>query len=362
MKWSLYRRYDWGIVAAVLVLMAFGILAIYSVDLSRSSGAFLNFQKQIIFACLGIAVLLTAPLFNWRLVQYQSRWIYLAGLATLVGVLFFGTVINGARGWFNFGGISFQPVEFAKIALIIALAKYFSNQGYIPNWGITIKGFTLLAIYLIPVVLQPDMGGASILAAIWLGTLLMMRLPKKIIITLGIGAVTLAMVGWSFVLRDYQKDRILTFLDPTRDPRGRGYNITQSIVAVGAGGMFGRGLGAGSQSQLHFLPEAHTDFIFAVLSEELGFIAGTIIISCYVFIMYRLTRISHGIRDNFSLFFIAGTQILIGAQAFINIGMNIGVLPVTGLPLPLVSYGGSALLATCLLLGIVQSIKVRSAS
>lgn len=361
MKLSIFRRYDWGILGAVLVLMAFGILAIYSVDLSRSNGGFLNFQKQTIFACLGVIVMLIAPLFNWRLIQYQSRWIYLVGLVFLVAVLFFGTVINGARGWFNFGGVSFQPVEFAKIALIIALAKYFSNQGYIPDWSITIKGFVLLAVYMIPVILQPDMGGASILAAIWLGTLLMMKLPRRIIITLGVSALALAAIGWSFVLKDYQKDRILTFLDPARDPRGRGYNITQSIVAVGSGGVFGRGLGDGSQSQLHFLPEAHTDFIFAVLSEELGFIAGTIIIGCYAFLIYRLTLVSHELRDNFSLFFIAGTQIFIGVQALINIGMNIGVLPVTGLPLPLVSYGGSSMLAICILLGIIQSMKVRSA-
>lgn len=361
MKLSIYKRYDWGVLGAVLVLMAFGILAIYSVDLSRSTGGFWNFQKQTMFACLGVLVMLVAPLFNWRLIQYQSRWIYLVSLALLVGVLFFGSTINGARGWFNLGGISFQPVELAKIALIIALAKYFSNQGYIPDWGITIKGFVLLLVYMIPVVMQPDMGGASILAAIWLGTLLLMKLPKRIIITLGISALAVAAIGWSFVLKDYQKDRLLTFLDPGRDPRGRGYNITQSIVAVGAGGAFGRGLGGGSQSQLHFLPEAHTDFIFAVVSEELGFIAGTIIIGCYVFLIYRLTRIAHGLRDNFSLFFIAGTQILIGTQAIINIGMNIGVLPVTGLPLPLVSYGGSSLLSICLLLGIIQSIKVRSA-
>lgn len=360
MKLSIFRRYDWGILGAILVLMAFGVLSIYSVDLSRSSGGFLNFQKQTVFSILGVLVLLLAPLFNWRLIQYRSRWIYIGGLLLLIAVLFFGTTINGARGWFNFGGVSFQPVEFAKIALIIALAKYFSNQGYIPDWSITIKGFVLLAIYMIPVVLQPDMGGAALLGTIWLGTLLMMKLPKRIILTLGVSAIAIAAIAWTVVLKDYQKDRIFTFLDPARDPRGRGYNITQSIVAVGAGGVFGRGIGGGSQSQLHFLPEAHTDFIFAVVSEELGFIAGVIIIGCYIFLIYRLTRIAQDVRDNFSLFFIAGTQILIGTQAFINIGMNIGVLPVTGVPLPLVSYGGSSLLSTCLLLGIAESIRVRS--
>lgn len=361
MKLSIYRRYDWGIFSAVLVLLGFGILAIYSVDLSRSTGGFLNFQKQTVFACLGISVLLGAPLINWRFIQYQSRWIYIAGLLLLIAVLFFGTTVNGARGWFNFGGVSFQPVEFAKIALIIALAKYLSNQGFIPEWNITLKGLTLLGLYLIPVIMQPDMGGAAILGIIWLGMLLMMKLPKRIIITLGVSAIAVAMIGWSFVLKDYQKDRLLTFLDPARDPRGRGYNITQSIVAVGAGGMFGRGLGGGSQSQLHFLPESHTDFIFAVISEELGFIAGAIIIGCYVFILYRLTQIARSLRDNFALFFVVGAQMFIGVQALVNIGMNIGVLPVTGLPLPLVSYGGSSLLAICIVLGLVQSIKTRSA-
>ncbi len=358
MNLSIYRRYDWGIFAVAISLMVFGILAIYSIDLSRAAHGFLNYQKQIIFAALGSIILLAAPLFNWRVVQYQSRLIYLIGLVLLVLVLFFGDTRHGATGWFNLGIVSLQPAELAKLALIIALAKYLSNQGYIPDWRIAGEGMTLVVFYLLPLLAQPDLGGASILAAVGVGMLLMMRLPKRILIIMATIMIALGTIGWLGVLKPYQKDRILTFLDPARDPRGRGYNITQSIVAVGAGGVFGKGLGAGSQGQLHFLPEAHTDFIFAVISEELGFVAGVTIIACYAFLLYRLHRIAKSTRDNFALFVIAGTQILIAVQMIVNIGMNIGLLPVTGLPLPLISYGGSSMIATTAAIGLIESMKV----
>lgn len=362
MTFTFFRRFDWILFFTVVALIAFGIVAIWSVDLSRNPESLINFKKQIIFALSGIVLLLAAPFFDWRIIKNISRHLYVAGFFLLLAVLFFGQTHHGATGWFNAGGFNIQPVEIAKITLILALARYFSYHGFIPNWKIAIKGVFLLTVYLIPVLLQPDFGGAAILFAIWLGMTLMLKFPKKILIYLCVALVVTSTFTWFVVLKDYQRNRIITFVQPGSDPKGSGYNITQSIVAIGAGGLTGRGLGAGSQSQLRFLPEAHTDFIFAVLGEELGFIGTTTVIISFIIILMRLTQLTHTLRDNFALFVILGTELMIASEALVNIGMNIGLLPVTGLPLPLVSYGGSALISTCFLLAIAQSIRIRSAT
>ncbi len=359
---SAYRRFDWILFTAVAVLIAFGLLAIWSVDLSRDPTGLLNFKKQIAFGSAGILILLLAPLFDWRIAKHASRLLYIIGFLLLVAVLIAGQTRRGATGWFALGGITLQPIELAKITLILALAHYFSNRGFIPDWKIAVKSAFLLFLYLVPTILQPDFGGAMVLFVIWLGMFLMVRLPRKFLVSISIALMIVGALTWTLVLKDYQRGRVVTFLNPTHDPKGRGYNITQSIVAVGSGGLLGRGLGEGSQSQLRFLPEAHTDFIFAVLGEELGLIGASVILITFAVLISRLTLLSHHLRDNFALFVVAGIELMIGIEALINMGMNLGVLPVTGLPLPLVSYGGSALIATCLALALTQSIRVRSAS
>lgn len=355
-----YRRYDWLLSGAVFALLALGLLGLWSIDLSRNPDTLTIFKKQLLFACVGAFILLLAPFFDWRLIKNASRPLYLIGFFLLVAVLIAGQTRRGATGWFAIGSFTFQPIEFAKLTLIAALAFYFSKRGFIPDWKLAVKSAFLLALYLIPALLQPDFGGAMVLAMIWLGMFLMVSLPKKFLVSMAGIFLVLSALTWTLVLKDYQRGRLLSFINPTRDPKGSSYNITQSIVAVGAGGITGRGLGAGSQGQLRFLPEAHTDFIFAVLGEELGFIGAALVLAAYGALLFALMRISHRLRDNFALFFVAGTMMMIGFQALVNLGMNVGVLPITGLPLPLVSYGGSALISTTILLAIVQSIRVRS--
>ena len=212
---------------------------------------------------------------------------------------------------------------------------------------------------IILVLLQPDIGSALILVSIFLGMLFFAKVKRSYVIFIIILLIVVIAASWLFVLKDYQKERVLTFFDPSRDPWGSGYNITQSIIAVGSGNLFGRGLGLGPQSRLDFLPAQETDFIFAVIAEELGFVGSILIVAFFIFLLYRLIKIGKLARDDFGLFVASGIALYIFIQTFINIGMNIGLVPIAGVPLPLMSYGGSSLLTSLAAIGILQSIFIR---
>lgn len=356
---TIFRRMDWFLFLSAFVLAGLGLVAIWSVDLAQDPENFLNFKKQLIFIGVGTVFALAGAIFDYRALRSMSRALYVLGAILLVAVVIFGTTIRGTRGWFQIGGFTLQPVEFAKILLIVALAKYLSVKAHVIDWKVLAGVGVLLGIYAGLVMLQPDFGSALVLIAIAAGMLILTRVPRRYIVIGVIAALTIAVLGWSFFLRDYQKARLISVFNPESDPFGRGYNIRQSVIAVGAGGMFGRGLGEGSQSQLRFLPEAQTDFIFAVLAEQLGFLIVVIILTAYGIILWRLVKISKRTTDGFALFCIAGFFMVVLVQMIFNIGMNIGVLPIVGLPLPFVSLGGSALLANFVMLGIVESIRVR---
>lgn len=352
------RRIDWLIFLSVLVLTGLGLLAIWSVDLSRDP-EFLNFKKQLVFAAVGLVLAVVLTLMDWRALRALARPAYILGALLLVAVLVFGQVVRGTRGWFGLGNWTFQPVELAKILLLLGLAKYFSVKAQVVDFKVLSGSLALTALYVGLVVLQPDLGSALLLVALWVGLLCFTKIRKPHVLAFVALTAVVALGSWFFVLKDYQKDRITSFLNPEADPFGRGYNIRQSVIAVGAGGVFGRGLGEGSQSQLRFLPEAHTDFVFAVLAEQLGLVVVLILLGAYGVLMWRLVALTQGVQDGFALFVLAGVATLWLTQIVFNIGMNMGLLPIAGLPLPFVSYGGSALLANFILLGVVQSIKVR---
>lgn len=356
---TIFRRMDWFLFLSTIVLSGLGLLAIWSVDLAQDPENFLNFKKQLIFVGAGIALAILGAILDYRALRSMSRVLYVLGAILLVAVVIFGTTIRGTRGWFQFGGFTLQPVEFAKILLIVALAKYLSVKAHVIDLKVLAGVGVLLGVYAGLVMLQPDFGSALVLIAIAVGMLILTRVPRRYIIIGIVAALIIAVLGWSFFLRDYQKARLISVINPESDPFGRGYNIRQSVIAVGAGGIWGRGLGEGSQSQLRFLPEAQTDFIFAVLAEQLGFLIVVIILTAYGVILWRLVKISKRTTDGFALFCIAGFFMVIVVQMVFNIGMNIGVLPIVGLPLPFVSLGGSALLANFIMLGIVESIRVR---
>lgn len=354
-----WRGFDWSLVAAVFLLCAIGFAAIYSVDLSRGS-VLIYSKKQLMAFCLGVILLFFTGFYAPTFFKSYAKWFYLGSLLLLVAVLILGRNIRGTTGWFSIAGFSLQPVEYAKVALILMLSYVASNFGRRFEKPLFFFGTGFIALAPIALTLaQPDLGSAILLGLIWFGMMWVMGAKKIFMFLLVLILTAVSVLSWFYLLVPYQKDRIYTFLDPTRDPLGSGYNTIQSVIAVGSGGIFGRGLGFGSQSQLRFLPETQTDFVFSVIGEELGLAGIIVVLFLFALIFYRLYRLACRAQDDFSAYAAMGLAILIFSQFFINVGANIGLLPVTGVTLPFVSYGGSSLTANMLLVGIIISLNKR---
>ncbi len=358
---KLLTQFDWLLFGAVVALVLLGVMIIYSTGIINEGGpAYAG--RQLLFAGVGIPLLLLVSLINYEILRRWVWVLYMAICSVLVAVLFFGKLVRGTRSWFEIGGFSLQPSEFAKVVIIIVLAQYFSvyaKEMYRFRHIVVSGVLTLIPIAL--VVIQPDLGSALIIAAIWGGMLLVAGIKKTHLAVLGASGFALAAIAWLVFLRPYQKDRIMTFLRPQDDPLGQGYNVIQSTIAVGSGGWFGKGLGHGSQSQLNFLPEQHTDFVFAVLAEELGFVGAAALLGLFGFVLWRISRSAQLARSNFGFFIGIGVLVMLVAQILINVGMNMGIMPVAGIPLPLVSYGGSSMIASLIALGLVESVAIRRA-
>lgn len=330
---------------------------IYSNTLESSGNLFL---RQAIFALLGLAGMFALAFYDYRNLRRATPWIYLFVVSTLLAVWWVAPVIRGSARWIDLGFFRFQPAEFAKLAMVIITAKVLDQQGEkIRNFRYVLLSLAYVVVPVALVLIEPDLGSALVIFFTWLGMLTFSKINKKHLVSLFVCLLILAVLAWFTFLHDYQKQRIYSFVSPTADPQGQGYNVLQSIIAVGSGGYFGRGLGRGLQSQLKFLPERQTDFIFASTAEELGFIGSMLVLGLFFLIFWRLIKTMSSARDNFGAYLSLGMFFMLLIQVLINIGMNLGVLPVTGIPLPLVSYGGSSLLTTFLALGIVQSIVAR---
>lgn len=357
--WNRVRSLDWLLNLAIFTLMLIGFSAIYSVALSQEHGDFSTVKKQAVAAVIGLVVFVWIASSNYRLLRNYAKVFYVVGCALLVAVLLFGSTIRGTTGWFKIFGFQFQPVEFMKITLIITLAAYFCRfSGKLAGIRQIIVSALITAVPVFFTMMQPDFGSAVMLMSIWGVLLLFAGLQKRHILALVGCFLVLGVLSWQFFLVDYQKSRIMTFLQPTADPLGQGYNVNQAIIAVGSGGWIGRGLGFGSQSQLKFLPESQTDFIFAVIAEELGFVGVCIVFFAFGLLFFRLYRQAAETTDDFTGYMIVGVATLMFVQFFVNAGMNVGMLPVTGLGLPLVSYGGSSLIVMLSMLGLVQSAAI----
>ena len=353
--YTLYR-FDWLLILAVLLLSAISFSAIYSIDLSRSGG--LTFIPiQLIALGLGVGAMVVLGSFHVTFYQAAARLSYLGALLLLVLVLFFGVTVRGTTGWFDFGPIAFQPSEFAKVCLIIFLgytiarsARRTKHLRFLVQTGLP------TALYVGLVLLQPDLGSALVISGIWFVSLLFAGVPKRFIIGILLLGLVAFGVGWNTFFAEYQKDRIRTFLAPEADALGSGYNVTQSLIAIGSGGLYGRGLGFGSQSQLHFLPEAQTDFIFSVIAEELGFLGAVLMLVLYILIFWRLIRIAGRSPEDFGAYMVSGIAAMLLLQIVFNVGAATALLPVTGLTLPFMSYGGSSLVINFVLIGLAQSV------
>lgn len=354
MKVKSLQHIDWLMVAATVPIFLGGLATMTSFGTSAGF-----FDKQLLWIILGITVMIGVSRIDMRFLR-DSRYVtlfYAIALSFLVMVLFLGKTVKGAKSWFSLGFFSFQPTDIVKLLVIAVLAKYFSRRHVeIAN----IKHLLISAVYvLLPIgliMLQPDFGSAMVIAGLWLGMALVAGISKKhIAIVFGIG-IAAFLLGWFVLFKPYQKDRIMTFINPTANIRGSGYNAYQSVIAVGSGGVLGKGVGYGTQSRLSYLPEYQTDFVFAAFAEEWGFVGALIVLLCFAILLWRL--VVHAVRgaSNFETLFCVGYALLLFGHIVVNVGMNIGIMPVTGIPLPFMSYGGSHILGECLGLGIVMSM------
>ncbi len=366
MSWStLLKHFDWPLLGAVLVLFSFGLTALWGLSFTQAIPVSL-FIRQLIWGGLAISIIVLVGGIDYRLLRDEGRVVltfYLLGISALVLLVLAGSRVRGATSWFQLPFATIEPIEFAKIILVILLAKYFSSR-HIELYGlrhIIISGcYAFIPAFL--AMLQPDLGSAIVVLAVWFGFITLSGIRFRHFLLLCAVALLTSFFLWTYSLSPYQKDRIRSFLYPQRDPLGTSYNVRQSVIAVGSGRLLGKGLGYGTQSHLKFLPEAENDFIFAAIVEEWGFVGGTVLLAVFGFLLWRIMLIGFRAGDNFARFFSLGLALLIFIQLIIHAGMNMGLLPVTGLTLPFVSYGGSSLISLSLGIGLLQSIALRARS
>lgn len=351
MKKSLFGI-DWGLIAPVMVLAILSLTTLFSIDLSL-------FRSQLIFFIVGVFAFFIFFQANYKTVKVYSMPIYIISIVLLLVVLIVGTETRGSVRWLEFLGFRVQFSEILKPFLAISLSSYLSSHNNHSFKTIFLGICFLMPIFFL-VFLQPDLGNALTYLMVTILTFIVFGFPLRFFLSGLIFVTILSPMIWKF-LHDYQKARILTFLSPN-DPLGLSYNAVQSIIAVGSGMLFGRGLGLGTQSGLQFLPERHTDFIFATLSEELGVIGAILVVLTFAFLLYRIFVIYSSQEDLFGKIFSIAAFSLIFSQFFINIGMNIGIVPIVGITLPFISYGGSSLLSNFILLGILSSLNRGEAS
>ena len=360
---TLFKRLDLNFILVIFALNVIGLINLYSATHGpHSLEVEPLFISQFMWLGIGWSVFFICTLIDYAIVGRIAIWIYIINLGALLYTTFFGKVALGAQRWIDFGFFRYQPSETMKLALIMLLAKILSNRAT-TGFGMGLKELTFpLIILLLPfglVVEQPDLGTGMMLAAIGGSMILFTKVKKSILAVVVIAIIVAAPAAWQFGLREYQKNRILTFMSPTNDPRGTGYNSIQSKIAVGSGRFLGKGFRKGTQSQLEFLPERHTDFIYSVLSEEHGFVGSMMTMGLFCMLFVLGLRIAVNSRDKFGALLSVGVLCYVFWHMFINIGMVIGLLPIVGVPLPLLSYGGSSMLTTMAGLGLLSSVAYR---
>lgn len=352
--------FDWRMAGVTLMLVGIGILTLWSGNLGSSSPLKQTlYLRQTLWFILGMFGLVTAVLINYRTLARFAYPIFGVLLVLLLLVEVIGKVGFGAQRWIRLGAWSLQPSEFMKLALIIVLARYFEDhKERLGELRLLVVPAVVAVVPMGLILGQPDLGTAALLGLVTLSMLLLVGLRFKHVLFLALAGAAFTPVLWSF-LKGYQRQRLLSFFYPQLDPLGAGYHITQSKIAVGSGELLGKGLKAASQSQLNFLPANHTDFIFAVLAEQWGFIGCLVILVLYCFLVTRGLQIASEAKDLFGALMAFGVMAMIMVQFVVNVGMVLGVMPVVGVPLPLLSYGGSSLLVTCVGIGLVINVHMR---
>lgn len=356
----IFQNFDWTLLALVISICAIGVINIYSTGFSLGDNQSPLYLKQVQWMAMGLVFMLFTFLIDYRIINRFAYLIYAVTIASLIYVALFGHTANGAQRWISFGFILFQPSELMKVTVIITLARYFddhkSHESYLLR-----ELFVPFILVMIPCVLilkQPDLGTALIIIIVFISIVLFIGMNWKSILIAAAGILAMLPVAW-FLLKDYQKDRLLTFISPESDPLGTGYHIIQSMIAIGSGGFLGKGFLKGSQTQLKFLPEQQTDFVFSVFAEEWGFAGGLVLLVMFLFLLIWGLRIALHSKDLLGTILAFGITSLIAWQMVINMGMVLGMMPVVGIPLPFISYGGSAMFTLLGAIGLLMNVSVR---
>ncbi len=355
-----FRDFDWLLLLAVLVLCAISLAEIYSTTVHTRFASFE--RKQMIFIGAGLIGMFVMSRIDYHRMLDWAPWAYGIFVAALVAVKLVGHKALGARRWINLGPVQFQPSEWVKLVLVLVIARYFANLGGRNlTWREIFKAFALVGVPMVLVLIQPDLGTTLTYAPILVVGLFFGGISFRQAAILTLCGLALAVGVWSSgkILHPYQKARLTSFINPDNDPRGSGYQIRQSLIAVGSGGLWGKGAEKGSQTQGYFLPIPYTDFIFAAYSEEHGFLGAIFVLLLYFFILMRLIQNAQTAADLPGALIIMGVVAVLTFQILVNVGMVIGFMPVTGIPLPLMSYGGSSVLFTFLALGAVMNVRMR---
>jgi rod shape determining protein RodA len=351
------RDFDFWMLFLALGISALGILEIYSATHNNALAGM--HWRQLGWVALGVGCMVVLSRIDYHAILEQAPLLYLGGLAALVAVLFVGEVRFGARRWLAAGPVFLQVSEVVKLIIIVTLARFFSEvRSDRLSLGDLVKAGVLTALPLGLILLQPDLGTALVLVPVLLIGAFLAGIQWKHAVAAGLLGVLLLPAGW-FVLKPYQKERIETFLNPERNPRGPGYQVLQSKIAVGSGGFWGKGIGQGSQNQLGFVPVRWSDFILAALAEELGFLGVFATLTLYMLLLLRLVQNAKQASDRAGMFVVMGVAAVLGFHVLVNVAMVIGYMPVTGIPLPLMSYGGSATLLMFMALGLVMNVRMR---
>jgi rod shape determining protein RodA len=353
-------HFDWTLLGIVLLIASIGIFNLFSAAASMEMVGTPLYLKQIFWLLIGLVVMVTIAFTEYRFYSDMAYIVYTVALVLLLMVMVYGIITSGAQRWVKVGSLSFQPSEFVKISLILALAKFFHRPPHPKGYSLKQILFPFLLL-LLPVALilkQPDLGTAIILLLVFFSILIFVKIRWSSLLTIGLAGGVAVPLLWSF-LKEYQKKRIITFFNPDLDPLGAGYHLIQSKIAMGSGGILGKGFMNGTQCKLGFLPEQQTDFIFSALGEEWGLIGSLFVIGIYFILILWGLRITVQAKDRFGAILAFGVVAMLFWHVFINIGMVLGMMPVVGIPLPLLSYGGSFILSTLIGIGLLLNVSMR---
>lgn len=363
---KIIKNLDYVLLFSIIALLCIGFIGLKSATINASVKYNLDFvSRQMLWALIGFAAFFFVLSIDYSFLEKWSLWMYGLTLILLCAVLLFGKSVKGAQAWIPLGPIRFQPAELVKILMILCLAKFLSDRvGRLNTWKELLPAFIYMGIPLLLILMQPDLGTGLVFVAILFGMLVVAgaSLPKlAFLITTGLGAIVLWIAGhflwgWWIPLKDYQLMRLVVFINPDIDPRNWGWNVIQAKITVGSGGLWGRGWGKGPQTMNEFLPEQWTDFIFCVWAEEFGFVGSFVLLLCMFILLWRGIRIANQAKDVYGSLIAVGIVSMICFHVLQNVGMSVGIMPITGIPLPLVSYGGSSLLANMISLGLLMNI------